>query len=100
MLPPVGLFGEVTKTTSGSCSAIAPTAWGTSRVKSSARCAGVQRVWVPSEMIGCIEYDGTKPIALRPGPPKACRICWRISLDPLAAQMLSTVSGVPVAAPR
>ena len=44
-------------------------------------------------MIGCIEYDGTKPIALRPGPPNACNSCCRISLEPLAAQRFSTSSG-------
>ena len=31
------------------------------------------------------------PTALRPGPPKACSSCCRISLDPLAAQTLSTL---------
>ena len=62
---------------------------GRSRLKSAARPPGTHSVWVPSEMIGCIEYDGTKPIALRPGPPKACSSCCRISLDPLAAQRFS-----------
>ena len=40
-------------------------------------------------MIGCIEYDGAKPSAVRPAPPKACRICWSTSLEPLAAHTCS-----------
>ena len=39
-------------------------------------------------MIGCIEYDGSKPSAVRPGPPNACSICWSTSLEPLAAHTL------------
>ena len=35
---------------------------------------------------GCIEYDGSKPSAVRPGPPNACSSCWMISFDPFAAQ--------------
>ena len=42
-----------------------------------ARLAAIHVVSVPSEMIGCIEYDGTNPTAVRPGPPKACSSCWR-----------------------
>ena len=51
-------------------------------------------------MIGCIEYDGSKPSAVRPGPPKACRSCWSTSLDPLAAHRFSVVSATPVARVR
>ncbi|CAM5314887.1 hypothetical protein SVIOM342S_04304 [Streptomyces violaceorubidus] len=42
----------------------------------------------------CIEYDGSKPIAVRPGPPKVWSSCWMTSLEPLAAQT-SHVQGVP-----
>jgi hypothetical protein len=51
-------------------------------------------------MIGCIEYDGSKPSAVRPAPPNACRICCRISLEPLAAHRFATASGTPVDAVR
>ena len=37
--------------------------------------------------------------ALRPGPPKACSNCCRISLEPLAAQRFSTPTSTPVCAP-
>ena len=47
---------------------------------------------VPDAMIGCIEYDGSNPSALRPGPPNACRICCSTSLDPLAAQTFASDS--------
>ena len=65
-----------------------------------ARLATSHSVWVPSEMIGCIEYDGTNPIALRPGPPNACSSCCRISLEPLAAHKFSTPTPMPVCADR
>ncbi|SIN58901.1 Uncharacterised protein [Mycobacteroides abscessus subsp. abscessus] len=52
---PVGLLGLVTKTTSGLRSRTAATALPTSSEKSSERCACSHSVWVPSEMIGCIE---------------------------------------------
>ena len=44
---------------------------------------------------GYIEYVGAKLIAVRPGPPKACRICSITSLEPLAAQIWSGVSSTP-----
>ena len=97
---PDGLFGLATKTMSGLRSLMACTATSASRLKSSARSATSHSVWVPSEMIGCIEYDGTKPIALRPGPPNACSSCCRISLEPLAAQRFSTPTSTPVCADR
>ena len=93
-------MGLATNTTSGWWSTIAATAASTSRLKSSARAASIHSVWVPSEMIGCIEYDGTKPIALRPGPPNACSSCCRISLEPFAAQTFSTPNRVPVCTVR
>lgn len=37
----------------------------------------------------------SKPIAVRPGPPKVCSSCWMTSLEPLAAQTLLTSSGCP-----
>ena len=50
---------------------------------------------VASAIRGCIEYDGSNPSALRPGPPKACSTCWMISLEPLAAQTWAAVSPWP-----
>jgi hypothetical protein len=92
---PVGLLGEVTNTTSGRCSSIAATALPGSSEKSSSREARIHSVPVPVVMIGCIEYEGSNPSASRPGPPNACRICWRISLEPLAAHTCSVVSPWP-----
>ena len=64
-------------------------------VKSSRRGVGSHSVRVPPAMIGCIEYDGTKPAATRPGPPNACSTCCRISFDPFAAHRFAVVSGTP-----
>ena len=50
---------------------------------------------VPREIRPCIEYEGSKPIAVRPGPPKVCSSCWMTSLEPLAAQTLAGVDLVP-----
>lgn len=86
---PVGLLGVVMKTTSGWFSATACTAAAVSIVKSSLRGPEIQPVPVPREMSACIEYDGSKPIAVRPGPPKVCSSCWMTSLEPLAAQTLA-----------
>ena len=86
---PVGLLGEVMKTTSGRCSAMAFSAAATSMVKSSLRGPEIQPVPVPREISPCIEYEGSKPIAVRPGPPKVCSSCWMTSLEPLAAQTLA-----------
>lgn len=86
---PVGLLGVVMKTTSGRCSAIAFPAAVTSIVKSSLRGPEIQPVPVPREMRPCIEYDGSKPIAVRPGPPKVCSSCWMTSLEPFAAHTLA-----------
>src|SRR6201997_4942544 len=84
---PVGLFGEVRKTRSGWWRRTAAAASAGSRLKSLLRSAAIHRVEVVWLIRGCIEYDGSKPIALRPGPPNACRSCWMISFDPLAAQV-------------
>lgn len=92
---PVGLFGEVRNTTSGRCSSIIATAASGSIAKSSSRRPSVQRVFVPPAMIGCMEYDGSNPMAERPGPPNAWRICWMISLEPLAAHSWRAVSPWP-----
>ncbi len=65
-------------------------------VKSSWRGPEIQPVPVPRAMRPCIEYDGSKPIAVRPGPPKASRSsCWMTSLEPLAAQTLCTSTAYP-----
>lgn len=86
---PVGLLGVVMKTTSGRCSAIACSAAAGSIVKSSLRGPETQAVPVPRAMSACIEYEGSKPMAVRPGPPKVCSSCWMTSLEPLAAQTFS-----------
>ncbi|CAM5359740.1 hypothetical protein SNARM312S_08255 [Streptomyces narbonensis] len=78
------------KTTSGVFSAMAWAAAATSIVKSSLRGPEIQPVPVPRAIRACIEYEGSKPIAVRPGPPKVCRSCWRTSLEPLAAHTFST----------
>ena len=61
----------------------------TSMVKSALRGPEIQPVPVPRAMRACIEYEGSKPMALRPGPPKVCRSCWMTSFEPLAAQTFS-----------
>ena len=68
--------------------------------KSGSRGTGSHAVRVPPAMIGCIEYDGSKPTARRPGPPNACSTCWRISFDPLAAHTPLASRVTPVAAVR
>lgn len=93
---PVGLFGEQTNTTCGRCPAIASTAASTSMVKSSLRGPEIQPVPVPREISACIEYEGSKPSAVRPGPPKVWSSCWSTSLEPLAAQTFSRATAKPV----
>lgn len=56
----------------------------------------IQPVPVPRAISACIEYDGSKPSAVRPGPPKVCSSCWMTSLEPLAAQTFSRATGWPV----
>ncbi len=63
-------------------------------VKSSLRGPEIQPVPVPRAMRPCIEYEGSKPIAVRPGPPKVCSSCWMTSLEPLAAQTLASADRV------
>jgi hypothetical protein len=92
---PVGLFGEVRNTTSGRSSLMTAAARAGSRPKPASRAAGTQAVLVARAISGCIEYEGSKPSALRPGPPNACSSCWMISLDPLAAQTCRRVSPCP-----
>jgi hypothetical protein len=82
---PVGLFGEQMKTTAGRRSAMTRSAAATSMVKSSCRGPEIQPVPVPREIRACIEYEGSKPMAVRPGPAKVCSSCWMTSLEPLAA---------------
>jgi hypothetical protein len=88
-------LGEVRKIRSGLNSAIAASARSVSTLKSSARVALTHFVHVVFAMIGCIEYDGSKPRAVRPGPPYACSNCWSTSLDPLAAQTWSAARPCP-----
>ena len=92
---PVGLFGEVRKTRSGWCRLTAAAASAGSRPKSLARSAAIHLVEVVWLISGCIEYDGSKPSALRPGPPKTWNNCWMISFDPFAAQVLALVRSCP-----
>lgn len=92
---PVGLLGVVMKTTSGRLSAMARSAAARSIVKSSPRGPEIQAVPVPRAMSACIEYEGSKPIAVRPGPPKVCSSCWMTSFEPLAAQTFSTPTRCP-----
>ena len=81
---PVGLFGEHRNTTSGRCSR--DRGDGPLRVEPEVRPSrgtSIHPVPLAGAMSGCIEYDGLKPSAVRPGPPKACRSCCSISLEPL-----------------
>ena len=64
-------------------------------VKSSLRGPAIQPVPVPREISACIEYEGSKPSAVRPGPPKVCSSCWMTSLEPLAAHTCSAATGCP-----
>ena len=82
---PVGLFGEVRKTRSGWCSRIAARAGPGSSPKPASRAPLTQRVPVASAISGCIEYEGSKPSAVRPCPPNAWNSCWMTSLEPFAA---------------
>jgi len=93
---PVGLFGVVTNVMAGRCSRTAATADSADSEKSCARLTPTQPVLVPAAIRGCMEYDGSKPSATRPGPPKAWQTCWRTSLDPFAAHTCSVSSGTPV----
>jgi hypothetical protein len=65
---PVGLFGVVRKVMAGRCRRTASTAASSPIVKSAARRSATQPVLVPAASSGCIEYDGSKPSASRPGP--------------------------------
>ena len=52
-------------------------------------------------MAGRLDPDTFRELAaLRPGPPKACRSCCKISLEPFAAHRFSAVSVTPVAEVR
>lgn len=64
-------------------------------VKSSLRGPEIQPVPVPRAMSPCIEYDGSKPIAVRPGPPKVWSSCWMTSLEPLAAHTFTGPTSCP-----
>ncbi len=97
---PVGLFGEQTKTTSGRSRAMAAVAAARSTVKSSLRGPEIHPVPVPRAISPCIEYEGSKPIAVRPGPPKVWSSCWMTSLEPLAAHTLAARTGCPAVRER
>ncbi len=92
---PVGLFGDGSRITLGRCSAMSRLASSKSKLKSSWRRPATQVVIASRAYSGYIEYVGAKLIAVRPGPPKACRICSITSLEPLAAQSWSGVRSTP-----
>ena len=91
----MGLFGEGSSTTLGRCFAITSRAWSTSSEKSSSRWPTTQSVIASRAYSGYIEYVGANDTAVRPGPPKACRICSITSLDPLAAHTWAGVTPWP-----
>ena len=93
---PVGLLGEQRKTTSGCSASTNAVTSSASRAKSSRRGPSTQRMPTPVAMIGCIEYAGVKPAAVRPGPPNARARCWSTSFEPLAAHTWSAPTGHPV----
>ena len=47
-------------------------------------------------MIGCIEYAGVNPSAVRPTPPNAWTRCSSTSFEPLPAQTWSGAIPTPV----
>ena len=68
---PVGLFGLVSSTIEGLTSAMASSTLSTFSVKSALRWASFQPVKVSRAYSGYMEYVGSAPSAVRPGPPKA-----------------------------
>ena len=87
-LCPDGLLGLATNTMSGLRSLTDATATSMSRLKSAARLATSHAVWVPSAMIGCIEYDGTNPMRAAAGPAER--------LQQLLQDLVGTVGGPKV----
>ena len=92
---PVGLFGLVSTIMAGLTSSMALMVASTSRVKSALRCASFHVVNVSRAYSGYMEYVGSQPRAVRPGPPKAWNSCSMISLEPLAPHSWSTSSLTP-----
>ena len=92
---PVGLFGLVSSTMDGLTSWMASTVFSTLRVKSSLRWASFQPVNVSRAYSGYMEYVGSAPSAVRPGPPNAWNSWSMISLEPFAPHSSSTSSRVP-----
>ncbi len=92
---PVGLFGVASRTTAGRCCSIWASACSGSTVKSSSRRPVTQVVQVSRAYSGYMEYVGAKDSAVRPGPPKACRICSITSLEPFAAHTCAGVRPWP-----
>ena len=92
---PVGLFGLVSSTIEGLTSAMASSTLSTFSVKSALRWASFQPVKVSRAYSGYMEYVGSAPSAVRPGPPKAWNSWSMISLEPLAPHSSSTSRRVP-----
>ena len=92
---PVGLFGLVSSTIAGCTSLMAAMVRSTFNVKSSLRCATRQAVNVSRAYSGYIEYVGSQPRAVRPGPPNAWKTCSMISLEPFAPHSWSTLRSTP-----
>ena len=91
---PVGLFGEASSTTLGLVLR-SPRGHGRRRAEVLLAAADTQSVIASRAYSGYIEYVGAKDTAVRPGPPKACRICSMISLEPLAAHTCAGVRPWP-----
>ena len=86
---PVGLFGEHRNTTSGWYTRTCAIACSGVSSNLALRWPSSHLVAVTSASKGCMEYDGENPMAVRPGPPKACRSCCWTSLEPLPAHMFA-----------
>ena len=90
---PVGLLGDGSRITLGWCASTRRRASSMSKLKSSWRRPATQVVMASRAYSGYIEYVGANETAVRPGPPKACRICSITSLEPFAAHTCSGLTG-------
>ena len=99
---PVGLFGEVRKTTWGRSSSTTRRISLGSSVKSALRSPSTTRDPTTRAIWACIWYVGSNVATVRPAPAYASRIDCNTSFDPLATNTMSAVTPcVPaVAMPR
>jgi hypothetical protein len=87
---PVGLFGEQTKTTSGRCAKTSATSCVRIRHGSSSDVR-TSSLFVTQTSRECIAYVGSNRTTRRAGPAYAWRSCRRISFEPFATQVPSSM---------